>query len=124
MTELGTEALRLMVFVGEDDTWHHRPVYSELVIRARQAGMAGATVLRGLESFGRRSVVHTSRLVSLSSDLPVVVIIVDDGAKIRPFLEDVRELVVNGLVTLEEVEVIRYVGSPGDRYEHPEPGEQ
>ncbi|MDH4353602.1 MAG: DUF190 domain-containing protein, partial [Actinomycetota bacterium] len=101
MTELGTEALRLMVFVGEDDTWHHRPVYSELVIRARQAGMAGATVLRGLESFGRRSVVHTSRLVSLSSDLPVVVIIVDDGAKIRPFLEDVRELVVNGLVTLE-----------------------
>jgi len=124
MTELGTEALRLMVFVGEDDTWHHRPVYSELVIRARQAGMAGATVLRGLESFGRRSVVHTSRLVSLSSDLPVVVIIVDDGAKIRPFLEDVRELVVNGLVTLEEVEVIRYAGSPGDRYEHPEPGEQ
>ncbi|HUW16773.1 MAG TPA: DUF190 domain-containing protein [Actinomycetes bacterium] len=123
MTELGTEALRLMVFVGEDDTWHHRPVYSELVIRARQAGMAGATVLRGLESFGRRSVVHTSRLVSLSSDLPVVVIIVDDGSKIRPFLEDVRELVSNGLVTLEEVEVIRYAGSPGDRYENPEPHE-
>jgi PII-like signaling protein len=123
MTELGTEALRLMVFVGEDDTWHHRPVYSELVIRARQAGMAGATVLRGLESFGRRSVVHTSRLVSLSSDLPVVVIIVDDGSKIRPFLEDVRELVGNGLVTLEEVEVIRYAGSPGDRYENPGPQE-
>ena len=123
MTELGTEALRLMVFVGEDDTWHHRPVYSELVIRARQAGMAGATVLRGLESFGRRSVVHTSRLVSLSSDLPVVVIIVDDGSKIRPFLEDVRELVSNGLVTLEEIEVIRYAGSPGDRYENPEPHE-
>ena len=123
MTELGTEALRLMVFVGEDDTWHHRPVYSELVIRARQAGMAGATVLRGLESFGRRSVVHTSRLVSLSSDLPVVVIIMDDGSKIRPFLEDVRELVSNGLVTLEEVEVIRYAGSPGDRYENPEPHE-
>jgi PII-like signaling protein len=123
MTELGTEALRLMVFVGEDDTWHHRPVYSELVIRARQAGMAGATVLRGLESFGRRSVVHTSRLVSLSSDLPVVVIIVDDGSKIRPFLEDVRELVSNGLVTLEEVEVIRYAGSPGDRYETPGPPE-
>jgi PII-like signaling protein len=123
MTQLGSEALRLMVFVGEDDTWHHRPVYSELVVRARQAGMAGATVLRGLESFGRRSVVHTSRLVSLSSDLPVVVIIVDDGAKIRPFLEDVRELVSNGLVTLEEVEVVRYVGSPGDVFENPAPGE-
>ena len=114
MTELTGRALRLTVFVGEDDTWHHRPVYSELVVRAREAGMAGATVLRGMESYGRRSLVHTSRLVSLSNDLPVMVVIVDEESKVRRFLVDVQELVSAGLVTVEPVEVVRYVGSPPD----------
>ena len=114
MTELSGAALRLMVFVGEDDTWHHRPVYSELVVRARAAGLAGATVLRGMESYGRRSLVHTSRLVSLSNDLPVVVIVVDEAEKVRHFLDEVHELVSGGLVTIEPVEVVRYVGSPSD----------
>ena len=112
MTQLMGSALRLMVFVGEDDTWHRRPVYSELVVRAREAGLAGATVIRGMESYGRRSLVHTSRLVSLSNDLPVVVIVVDEAEKIRRFLVDVEELVSNGLATVEEVEVVRYVGQP------------
>ena len=76
MTQLHGPALRMTIIVGEDDVWHHRPVYNEIVVRAREAGMSGATVTRGVEGFGRRSIVHTSRLVSLSSDLPVVITVV------------------------------------------------
>lgn len=111
MTELSGPALRLTVYVGEDDTWHHRPVYAEVVARAHAAGLAGATVLRGIESYGRRSLVHTTRVVSLSSDLPVVVVIVDTAAKVRAFLDDVHEVLAAGLVTLDEVEVVRYAGA-------------
>lgn len=114
MTTLRGPALRMTVIVGEDDVHQHRPVYAELVVRAREAGLAGATVTRGVEGFGRRSIVHTSRLVSLSSDLPVTIIIVDEADKVRAFLTEVEELVRGGLVTLEDVEVVRYVGSPDD----------
>jgi PII-like signaling protein len=111
MVELTGRALRLTVIVGEDDTWHRRPVYSEIVVRARETGLAGATVTRGVEGFGRRSIVHTSRLVSLSSDLPVVITIVDEPAKIRTFIPHVEEVIRGGLVMVEEVEVIHYVGT-------------
>jgi len=114
MTELVGRALRLTVIVGEDDTWHHRAVHTEIVIRAREAGLAGATVVRGLEGFGRRSIMHTSRLVSLSSDLPVVITIVDEPAKIRTFVPHVEEIVKGGLVTIDEVEVLHYLGTYDD----------
>ena len=104
-------ALRLTVVVGEDDTWQGRPVYSEIVVRAREAGLAGATAVRGLEGFGRRSLIHTSRLVSLSSDLPVVVTVVDEPAKVRTFLPHLDEIVSGGLVTVEDVEVVQYLGT-------------
>lgn len=105
-------ALRLTVFVGEDDRWHHRPLYTEIVHRAHEAGLAGATVLRGVEGYGASSRIHTSRILSLSEDLPAVVLIVDEEAKIRAFLPQMDELVGEGLVILDEVEVIRYVGRP------------
>jgi len=111
VTELVGRALRLTITVGEDDTWHHKPVHSEIVIRAREAGLAGATVVRGLEGFGRRSILHTSRLVSLSSDLPIVITIVDEANKIRTFLPHIDEVVKGGLVILDDVEVVRYVGT-------------
>jgi len=111
MGDLAGHALRLTVIVGEDDTWRHRPVYSEIVVRAREAGLAGVTVTRGLEGFGRRSIVHTSRLVSLSSDLPIVITIVDEPAKIRAFIPHVEEVISGGLVTVEDVDVVRYVGT-------------
>ena len=111
MTDLLGAALRLTVVVGEDDSWHGRSVSSEIVVRAREAGLAGATVVRGIEGFGRRSVIHTSRLVSLSSDLPVVVSIVDEPAKIRMFLPHISEVISGGLVTVEDVEVVQYVGT-------------
>ena len=111
MTKLSGHALKLTVIVGEDEVYAHRPVYSEIVILAREAGLAGATVVRGIESFGRRSLVHTSRLVSLSNDLPVMITIIDEDAKIRAFLPKVTEVVTGGIVTVEDVAVIHYVGA-------------
>jgi PII-like signaling protein len=105
-------ALRVTVFVGESDIWHHRPLYTEIVHRAHAAGLAGASVFRGIEGFGASSIVHTSRLLSLSEDLPVAVVIVDAEDRIRAFLPQLDELVREGLVILDDCEVIRYAGGP------------
>lgn len=103
-------ATRLSVFVSEDDVWQHKPLHHEIVRRARDAGLAGATVLRGCEGYGAGAVVHTTRLLDLTEDLPVMVVIVDADEKIRAFLPQLAELVPDGMVTLEEVEVVRYAG--------------
>ena len=105
-------AVRLTIFLGEDDTWHHKPLYHEIVSRAHHAGLAGASVLRGIEGYGAGSRIHTSRLLSLTEDLPLAVIIVDQEDRIRAFLPQLDELVSEGLVILDPVEVIRYVGRP------------
>ncbi|MGW4564972.1 DUF190 domain-containing protein [Streptomyces sp. NPDC004561] len=118
MTSLTGRALRLTVYIGEDDTWHHKPLYSEIVHRAHAAGLAGASVFRGIEGFGASSRIHTSRLLSLSEDLPVAVVVVDTEERVRAFLPQLDELVGEGLVTLEECEVVRYVG----RTAGPKPG--
>jgi PII-like signaling protein len=103
-------ALRLTVYVGESDQFHHRPLYSEIVHRAHEAGLAGASVIRGIEGFGASSRIHTTRILSLSEDLPLAVVIVDDEQRIRDFLPQLDEIIDEGLVTLEPVEVYRYVG--------------
>lgn len=110
MTRLTGRALRLTVFVGENDTWHRRPLCSEIVHRAHAAGLAGASVFRGVEGFGASSLIHTSRLLSLSEDLPVAVVIVDTEERVRAFVPQLDELVTEGLVTLDACEVIRYTG--------------
>lgn len=107
-------AVRLTIMLGESDQWHHRPVFSEIVHRAHAAGLAGATVLRGIESFGASSHIHTARLLSLSEDLPVVIIVVDTEERVRAFLPQLDDLGIEGLVILEEVEVVRYVGRGPD----------
>jgi len=101
-------ALRLTVIVGEDDHWHHKPLYHEIVSRARAAGLAGASVFRGIEGYGGSSLIHTTRLLSLSEDLPIVVVIVDDAERVRGFLPQLDELVSGGLVLVDDVEVIHY----------------
>jgi PII-like signaling protein len=109
---LAGRALRLTIFIGEDDIWHHKPLFHEIVHRAHKAGLAGATVVRGIEGFGAASRIHTTRILSLSEDLPVVIVIVDDEPRIRQFLPQLDELVTEGMVMLDDVEVIRYVGAP------------
>lgn len=115
MTRLSGSALRLTVLVGESDMWHHKPLYTEVVHRAHTAGLAGASVFRGIEGFGASSLIHTSRILSLSEDLPIAVVIVDDADRIRGFLPELDELVTEGLAIVDGVEVIRYVGRGSDR---------
>ncbi|MGI5467462.1 DUF190 domain-containing protein [Streptomyces sp. CA-132043] len=115
-------ALRLTVFVGENHTWHHRPLYSEVVHRAHRAGLAGASVFRGIEGFGASSVIHTSRLLSLSEDLPVAVVIIDAEDRIRAFLEELAELVTEGLVVVDPCEIVLPGTSPGTADDAPEGG--
>ncbi|MFG3026622.1 DUF190 domain-containing protein [Streptomyces sp. NPDC048254] len=102
--------LRMTVYVDDTDTWHHRPLYTEIVHRAHAAGLAGASVFRGVEGYGASSIVHTTRLLSMADDLPTAVVIVDEEDRIRGFLPQLDELAIEGLVTLEEVQVVHYVG--------------
>jgi PII-like signaling protein len=112
-------ATRLTVLLGESDQTRHHPTYTEIVHRAHQAGLAGASVFRGIEGFGRSNHIHTTRLLSLSEDLPVAVVIVDTDEKVRAFLPELEALEVEGLVLLEPVEVVRYAGRAGA-----DPGEE
>ena len=105
-------SMRLTIFIGETDQWHHHPVYTEIVHRAHKAGLAGASVMRGIEGFGASSRVHTTRILSLSEDLPVAIVIVDTADRIEAFLPELDDLIQEGLVILDPVNVIKYVGRP------------
>jgi PII-like signaling protein len=103
-------ATLLRIFVGDGDRWHHKSLASAIVEEALKHGLAGATVLRGVEGFGANRHLHTMHLVELVSDLPIVIEIVDDDAKIQAFLPVVEQMMTNGLVTLERVTVHVYRG--------------
>lgn len=98
----------LRIFTGESDKDGHHPLYESIVLRAREHGIAGATVLRGLMGYGRRSVLHTAKILRLSEDLPMVVEIVDSLEKIESFLPVLDGMIGEGLVTLEKVRIIHY----------------
>ena len=105
---------RLTIFVGESDQHGHKPLYAEIVERAHHAGLAGATVVRGFEGFGASSHIHTARILRMSEDLPVVVMIVDQVDRIDAFLPTLDELITEGLVVREDVEIVKYVGRSAD----------
>jgi PII-like signaling protein len=103
------EARRVRVYIGESDHWHGKPLFTAIVERCRREGLAGATVLRGIEGFGANSRIHTARILRLSEDLPIVVDIVDRPDRIERLLPMLDEMVTEGLITLEEVHVVKYV---------------
>ena len=103
---------RLTIFVGESDHHGHTPLATEIVQRAHRAGLAGASVFRGVEGYGASNHIHTTRILSLSDDLPIAIVIVDTEEAIQRFVPELDELITEGLVILDEVEVIKYVGRP------------
>jgi len=106
--ELPENCLRLRIYVGESGVWEHRPLYEAIVLKAREEGLAGATVLRSPMGFGANSCIHTSKLLNLSTDLPVMVEMIDAEPKIQAFVEKLSGMIQGGLMTLEPVRVVHY----------------
>src|SRR5437016_14626156 len=106
--ELPEKALLLRIFIGESDRHGHQALYEAIVMRAREVHLAGATVLRGPMGFGKSSRVHTSKIIRLSMDLPLVIEIVDSEEKINSFLPLLDEMIGAGLVTLGKAKVVNY----------------
>jgi uncharacterized protein len=115
MKQLTGNTSLLRIYIGELDKYHHQPLYEAIVLSAKKNGMAGATVLRGLMSYGANSRIHTAKLVALSEDLPIIIEIVDEEEKIRDFLDKLQPFLESseygGLVTLEKINVIYYNSS-------------
>jgi len=108
--------LLVRIYLGEADRWHGKPLYQAIVERLRERGVAGATVLRGIEGFGAKQHLHSTRILSLSEDLPILVEAVDTEERIRAALPELDEMLGDGLITVEKVEVITYrAGPPPDR---------
>jgi PII-like signaling protein len=105
-------ALRMRIHLGEADHAAGRPLYQVIVERLRDSGIAGATVLRGIEGYGASTRLHTARILRLSEDLPIVIDVVDREDRIRAALPEIDELLRDGLITLEPVEVVAYRGTP------------
>ena len=106
--QIPTDAMLLRIFLGEGDKWEHKPLYEAIVLAAREAQLAGATVLRGPMGFGKSSHLHTTKILRLSMDLPLVIEIVDSEEKINAFLPALDKMMGGGLVTLEKVKVLHY----------------
>ncbi|MGZ4666014.1 MAG: DUF190 domain-containing protein [Frankiaceae bacterium] len=105
---------RLTVMVGENDRWQHKRLCDEIIRRARDAGLAGVTVERGIEGFGRAGRLRTSRIVDLSQDLPLAIMIVDSAERVAAFLPELEGLIPDGMAVLDDVEMIRYGGAEGE----------
>ncbi len=106
--KLSGEAVLVRIFIGEDDRYQGRPLYRAIVDAAREQGLAGATVLKGVLGFGCHSRLHSASLLRLSEDLPIVIEIVDAPDKVEPFLARLDDMVTEGLVTTERVQVVAY----------------
>jgi len=106
--DLPQECVLLRIFLGEGDEYNHRPLYKAIVVRARELGMAGATLLRGRMGFGRSNQLHNASILRLSFDLPLVLEIVDTPERIEAFLPELKKMMRNGLITTELAQIIQY----------------
>jgi uncharacterized protein len=106
--KLSEDGQLLRVFIGESDEWQGTPLYRAIVLKARELGLAGATVLKGAMGFGANSRVHTTKLLDLSTDMPILIEIVDSAEKVGALLPFLDEVVIEGLITIEAVRVLRY----------------
>jgi uncharacterized protein len=126
--KLEGEGKLLRIFIGEADRLDHRPLYEQLVLTARAHGLAGATVLRGIEGFGARSRLHTAKILRLSEDLPLVIEIVDTDAKVDGFAATAGEMIarsgVGAMMTEERAHIIRYTSGSAERPSGGEPPSQ
>jgi PII-like signaling protein len=100
------------IYVGEADRWHGQPLYMAILLKARELGLAGGTVVRGIAGYGASSRVHTASILRLSEDLPMVIEIVDTEEKIAQLLPVLDKMVTEGLVLLSDVEVVKYIAKP------------
>ena len=112
MRVLTGEQLLVRIFIGESDKWQHRPLATSLLERLRKEHFAGATMFRGIAGFGAHSVLHTSMILRLSEDLPIVIEVVDSEERMPRLTEILDEMMVEGLVTMEKVHVLRYSARP------------
>jgi uncharacterized protein len=108
MTTIPAESVLLRIFCGEDDRHGHTPLYEAIILKAREAGLAGATMLRGTTGFGHSSRLHTAKILRLSQDLPIVIEMVDSREKIEAFLPTIEGMMGSALVTMEKVQVVQY----------------
>jgi PII-like signaling protein len=108
-------ALRLRIHCGETDQWEGHPLYEAIVHLLRDRGIAGATVVRGIEGFGRAARIHTTRILRLSEDLPIVIEVVDQEDRLRAILPELEAMLADGLITAEPVEVIAYRSRSADQ---------
>ncbi len=108
MKHLQEDAVLLRILIGESDRWEHKPLYEALVLKIRELGLAGATVLRSPMGFGANSLIHTAKILQLSMDLPVIIEVVDTEEKVNGFLPVLDDMLGGGLVTMEKVRVIHY----------------
>ncbi|MDT3739279.1 MAG: DUF190 domain-containing protein [Candidatus Kapabacteria bacterium] len=117
MSNLKLSAKQLRIYVGEQDKYNGKPLYEVLIYEALKAGIAGATAFRGILSYGSGSLVHSQKLLDLSFEMPVMIVIIDSEEKINPFIETANEIIEScekgGLITLENVEIIKYFQGPG-----------
>ncbi len=106
--KLPEEGMLLRIFIGESDKYQHKPLYEQIVLKARELNLAGATVFRGIMGFGADSRMHTAKLLRLSEDMPVLIELVDTEEKLNQLLPFLDEVVLEGLITLEKVKIVKY----------------
>ncbi|WP_227764657.1 DUF190 domain-containing protein [Zhaonella formicivorans] len=111
MPKISGQARRLRIYIGESDKYKGTPLYHAIVLKAKELGLAGATVFRGVEGFGANSRIHSARILDISSDLPILIDIVDSIEYINLLLPFLDEVVKEGLITIEDVEIIKYTNN-------------